>query len=231
MKTIGLLGGMTWYSSHGYYRLVNEEIQKRLGGVHSAQCLLYSVDFGPMDALERQDRWDEAGDMVVAGAQHLEQGGAEFIVICSNTTHKSADRVQQTIGIPLLHIADATGRALCAAGMKRIGLLGTRFTMEEDYIRGKLERDYGLDIVTPDAEDREIVNRVIYDEFGAGLFLDSSRHQYAAIMARLADAGAQCILLGCTEIGLLVRPEDSRLPLFDTTLIHARAAVDYALGD
>ncbi|RPI96373.1 MAG: amino acid racemase, partial [Chloroflexi bacterium] len=149
MKTIGLLGGMTWHSSHEYYRLINEEIQNRLGGVHSAQCLLYSVDFGPMDALERQDRWDEAGGIVVAGAQRLEQGGADFVVICSNTTHKSADRVQQHIGIPLLHIADATGRALCAAGMQRVGLLGTRFTMEEDYVRGRLERTYGLEIITP----------------------------------------------------------------------------------
>ncbi len=230
MKTIGLLGGMSWHSSLEYYRLINEMIQKRLGGVHSARCLLYSVEFAEIDALERQDRWDETAPIVVTAAQHLERGGADFIVICSNTTHKAAEQVQAQISIPLLHIADATARHIRASGLQCVGLLGTRFTMEEDFIRGKLEREYGLEVFIPADEDRETVHRVIYDEFCTGLFLEPSRIQYTEIMTRLVESGAEGIILGCTEIGLLVRPEDCSVPLFDTTKIHAAAAVDYALA-
>lgn len=231
MKTIGLLGGMSWHSSLEYYRLINEMVQERLGGVHSARCLLYSVEFAEIDALERQNRWDETASILIAAAQHLERGGADFVVICSNTTHKNAEQIQAQISIPILHIADATARYICANGLHRIGLLGTRFTMEEDFIRGRLERKYGLEVIIPALQDRETVHRVIYDEFCAGLFLEQSRLQYVDIMAHLVESGAEGIILGCTEIGLLVRPEDCQVPLFDTTRIHAAAAVDYALAE
>jgi aspartate racemase len=231
MKTIGLLGGMSWYSSLEYYRIINATIQTRLGGVHSARCLLYSVDFAEIDALERQNRWQDTAPIVLAAAQNLERAGADFVVICSNTTHRLADHVQAHLRIPILHIAEATARAIQAAGFQRVGLLGTRFTMEEDFIRGKLIRDYGLDVIIPTASDRQIVNRVIYDEFGAGVFREESRSQYVEIMARLVEDGAEGIILGCTEIGLLVRPDDCQAPLFDTTQLHAVAAVDYALAE
>lgn len=229
MKTIGLLGGMTWHSSLEYYRIINEAIQARLGGSHSARCLLYSVEFGELDALERQNRWDETAPPVIAGALSLERGGAEFIVICSNTTHRLAGQVQASVSIPLLHIAGATAQVIRSRGLSRVGLLGTRYTMEEDFIKGVLERDYGLDIIIPDVQDRETVHRVIYDEFGAGLFLEQSRARYIDIMARLVENGAEGIILGCTEIGLLVGPDDAPVPLFDTARIHALAAVEYAL--
>jgi aspartate racemase len=231
MKTIGLLGGMSWHSSLEYYRIINETTQARLGGVHSARCVLYSVEFAEIDTLERQNRWEDAAPIVRAAAQNLERGGADFVVICSNTTHKLADHIQAHVPIPILHIAEATARAIQAAGLQRVGLLGTRFTMEEDFIRGKLIWDYGLDVIIPAASDRETVHRVIYDELCAGLFQEDSRSHYIEIMARLVEAGAEAIILGCTEIGLLVHSNDCQVPLFDTTQLHAAAAVDYALAE
>jgi len=231
MKTIGLLGGLSWHSSLEYYRIINATIQARLGGFHSARCVLYSVEFAEIDALERQNRWDDIVPIVLAATQNLERGGADFVVICSNTTHKLADQLQTHLHIPILHIAGATAQAIQAAGFQRVGLMGTRFTMEEDFIRGKLIREYGLEVITPTASDREIVNRVIYDELCAGLFLEDSRSRFMEIMARLVKEGAEAIILGCTEIGLLVHPEDCRAPLFDTTQLHAAAAVDYALAE
>lgn len=229
MKTIGLLGGMSWHSSLAYYRIINETIQARLGGVHSARCVLYSVEFGELDALERDDRWDDVVPIVVAAAQSVERAGADFLVICTNTTHKLADHIQAAIDIPLLHIADATADAVRAAGLARVGLLGTRFTMEEDYIRGRLTGRHGLDVLVPSEPERIVVNDVIYDELCAGVFRDEARASYRDIMARLVTAGAKGIILGCTEIGLLVRPEDCTVPLFDTAQIHAVAAAEYAL--
>jgi aspartate racemase len=220
MKTIGLLGGMSWHSSLEYYRLINELIQERLGGVHSARCLLYSVEFAEIDALERENCWGDTASILITAAQPLERGSADFVVICSTTTHKNAEQIQSQIGIPILHIADATAHHIYANGLHLIGLLGTRFTMEEDFIRGKLEREYGLEVIIPALLDREIVHRVIYEEFCAGLFLEQSRAQYMDIMKRLIEAGAKGIILGCTEIGLLVRPKDCQVPLFDTTRIH-----------
>lgn len=231
MKTIGLLGGLSWHSSLEYYRIINQEVQARLGGAHSARCLLVSLDYAEVDALERQDRWDDTAAIVIAAAQSLERGGADFVVICTNTTHKLADRVQAAIGIPILHIADATGRAIRDSGLERVGLLGTRFTMEEDFVRGRLARDHGLDVIIPPEPDRALVHNVIYDELCAGVFREDARRRYLDIMRGLVGAGAQGIILGCTEIGLLVPPDDCPAPAFDTARLHALAAVDAALAD
>ncbi|MBN2304917.1 MAG: aspartate/glutamate racemase family protein [Anaerolineae bacterium] len=231
MKTIGLVGGMSWHSSLEYYRIINEEIHATLGGAHSAQCLLYSVDFAPIDALERENRSEEALAPVITAAQSVERGGADFVAICTNTVHRFADKIQAAIRVPLLHIGDATGRAIRAAGLETVGLLGTRFTMEEDFIKGKLASEYGLTVLVPPADDRTFVNRVIYDELCVGRMLAESRAEYAAIMARLVDRGAAAVILGCTEIGLLVGPEDATVPLFDTARIHAKAIAAAALAE
>lgn len=231
MKTIGLLGGLSWHSSLEYYRIINQAVQDRLGGAHSARCLLYSLDYAEVDALERQDRWDDTAAIVIAAAQSLERGGADFLVICTNTTHKLADRVQAGIGIPILHIADATARAVRECGIERVGLLGTRFTMEEDFVRGRLARSTGLDVMIPPEPQRELVNRVIYDELCAGVFRDEARRQFLDIMRGLVEAGAEGIILGCTEIGLLVPPDACPAPAFDTARVHALAAVDFALAE
>jgi len=231
VKTIGLLGGLSWHSSLEYYRIINQAVQDRLGGAHSARCLLYSLDYAEVDALERQNRWDDTAAIVLAAAQSLERGGADFLVICTNTTHKLADRVQAKIGIPILHIADATARAVRERGMQRVGLLGTRFTMEEDFVRGRLARSTGLDVLVPPASERELVNRVIYDELCAGVFRDEARRQFLDIMRGLVEAGAEGIILGCTEIGLLVPPDACPAPAVDTARVHALAAVDFALAE
>ncbi|HNO31798.1 MAG TPA: aspartate/glutamate racemase family protein [Anaerolineales bacterium] len=230
MKTIGLIGGMSWESSIEYYRIINEQARERLGGLHSARSLMVTVDFAEIERLQHEDRWDEAGDILVKCAQDLERGGADLIVLCTNTMHKLADRITAGVGIPFLHIADATAERIVAAGMKRIGLLGTRFTMEHDFYKGRLIRNYGLEVLTPDAPDREIVHRVIYEELVQGRIVDSSRAEYRRIMAGLIAQGAEGIILGCTEIELLVKQEDSRVPLFPTTTIHAVAAVEQALA-
>jgi len=231
MRTIGLIGGMSWESSLEYYRIVNETVKARLGGLHSAKCALISVEFAEIEAMQKEGRWTEAGDLLVAAAQSLENAGADFVVLCTNTMHKLADQIEAGVSIPFLHIADATAEVIQAAGIKRVGLLGTRFTMEQDFYKGRLIEKHGLQVLIPGAPGREIVHRVIYEELVLGKIRPESREQYRQIMNELAQAGAQGIILGCTEIGLLVMPEDSSLPLFDTTLIHAQAAVDYALKE
>ena len=230
MKTIGLIGGMSWESSLEYYRLINEEVKNRLGGFHSAKCILYSVDFAEIEEMQMAGRWAEQAQIMVAAGQSLQRAGADFLVLCTNTMHKLADDLQAAVPIPLLHIADATARQVQAAGIHTIGLLGTRFTMEQDFYRGRLEEKFGLKVLTPPAPEREIVHNVIYNELCLGLVKPESRRAYARIIADLLQAGAQGVILGCTEIELLVRPEDSPAPLFPTTRLHALATVDYALA-
>jgi len=231
LKTIGLIGGMSWESSLEYYRIINETVKARLRGLHSAKCALISVEFAEIEAMQKEGRWTEAGDLLVAAAQSLEKAGADFVVLCTNTMHKLAAQIEANISIPFLHIADATAEVIQAAGIERVGLLGTRFTMEQDFYKGRLTEKHGLQVLVPEAQGREIVHRIIYEELVLGKIRTESREQYRQIMNELAQAGAQGIILGCTEIGLLVKPEDSRLPLFDTTLIHAEAAVDFALRE
>ncbi len=229
MKTIGLIGGMSWESSIEYYRIINETAKQKLGGLHSAKSLMVTVDFAEIEKLQHEDRWDEAAQILVERAQDLERGGADFIVLCTNTMHKLADQIAAGVTIPFLHIADATAEKIIAAGMKRIGLLGTRFTMEHDFYKGRLIHNFGLEVLTPNEADREIVHRVIYNELVQGKILEASRAEYRRIIAGLIADGAEGIILGCTEIELLVKAEDSPAPLFPTALIHARAAVEYAL--
>jgi aspartate racemase len=229
-KIIGMLGGMSWKSSAEYYRLVNEGVRDRLGGLHSAQCLMWSFDFDEIAVLQREDRWDDAAAQMVEAAQRLERGGADFLIICTNTMHKAYDRMRAAVDLPLLHIADPTAERIKADGHKRVGLLGTAFTMEQDFYKGRLADLHGLDVIVPDATDRATVHRVIYDELVQGKVETASRAAYRAVIARLVAAGAEAIILGCTEIMLLVGPEDSPVPLYDTTGLHATAAVELALG-
>ena len=229
MKTIGMIGGMSWESSIEYYRIVNETVKEKLGGLHSAKSVMVSVDFAEIEALQHAGKWDEATQAMIAAAQHVEAGGADFVVICTNTMHKMADDVEAAIDIPLLHIADATADEIKKRGLQAVGLLGTKFTMEEDFYRGRLVEVHGLEVLIPGTDDREIVHRVIYDELVLGEIKSESRNQYRRIIEKLIAAGAQGIILGCTEIGLLVKEEDSSVPLFDTTYIHAVSAVEYAL--
>ena len=229
MKTIGLIGGMSWESSIEYYRIINEAAKARLGGLHSAKSLMVSVDFAEIEVLQHQGRWMEASNMLVKAARDLENGGADFIVLCTNTMHKVADDIQAGIKIPFIHIADATALRVKSCGIQKIGLLGTRFTMEEEFYRGRLSQKYGLEVVIPDAQGREIVHKVIYNELVVGRIEQPSREKYIGIIEQMVDQGVEGVILGCTEIGLLVRQEDSRVPLFDTTRIHAETAVEYAL--
>ncbi|MBK9207353.1 MAG: aspartate/glutamate racemase family protein [Anaerolineales bacterium] len=229
MKTIGLIGGMSWESSIEYYRIINETAKEKLGGLHSAKSLMVTVDFAEIEKLQHEDRWDEAAQILIKCAQDLERGGADFIVLCTNTMHKLADQIIANVNIPFLHIADATAQKITAAGIKKIGLLGTRFTMEHDFYKGRLIQNFGLNVLIPNEADREIVHRVIYDELVQGRIVDSSREEYKRIIKSLITQGAQGIILGCTEIELLVKQEDSTAPLFPTTSIHAIAAVEYAL--
>ncbi len=229
MKTIGMIGGMSWESSIEYYRIINEAIHAKLGGVHSAKSVMYSVDFAEIEALQHQNRWEEATQLMIDAARRVEGGGADFVVICTNTMHKMAEEVQQSIHIPLLHIADATAEKVKSNGIKQVGLLGTQFTMEGEFYKGRLEKQFGLSVMIPKEKEREVVHRVIYDELVVGVIKENSREQFREIIAGLVRAGAEGIILGCTEIGLLVKPSDSPVPLFDTTQIHAEAAVAYAL--
>ena len=231
MKTIGMIGGMSWESSIEYYRIINETVRAELGGLHSAKSIMFSVEFAEIEALQHQNRWDEAADILIAAARSLESGGADFAIICTNTMHKLYDIIQQNVRIPLLHIADATAEKIKAEGIQKIALLGTRFTMEENFYKGRLVNNYGLDVVIPGSEDREIVHRVIYDELCAGIIQMDSKQKYKNIIQRLVQEGAEGIILGCTEIGLLVKQADSPVLLFDTTEIHAKAAVKYALAN
>ncbi len=228
MKTIGLIGGMSWESTVPYYRIINETVREELGGFHSAPLLLYSIDFAEMEHLQEEGRWAEACEIVVEAAVRLENAGADFIVVCSNTMHIAADRIISRVRIPLLHIADATSAAVTSRGFTTVGLLGTRFTMEQDFYRGRLESQ-GLKVLTPGAEARELVHRVIYDELCLGRINEASRKNYKDVIQHLVAAGAQAIILGCTEIGLLISDADSPVPTFDTAEIHARAAAQRAL--
>lgn len=231
MKTIGLLGGMTWESTLEYYRVINESINHRLGGVHSAKCLMISVDFAEIEDMQRGGRWDEATRAMVSAAQTLEAGGADFVVICTNTMHKMADEVATAIQVPLLHIADAAAAQIKAGGLHKVGLLGTSFTMEEGFYKDRLVQQHGLEVLIPEKADRDIIHRVIYEELGVGKFLPQSKAEYLRIIDGLAGQGAEGIILGCTEIGLLVKQADCSVPLFDTTPIHAEATVEYALAE
>jgi aspartate racemase len=228
--TIGLIGGMSWESSAEYYRIINQEMQRRVGGVHSARSLMWSVDFGEIEHLQHAGEWDRLADEMKDAARRLEGGGADFIVLCTNTMHRLAGAIVEAVGIPLLHIADPTAVKIKKAGFERVGLLGTAFTMEQDFYKGRLQDRHGLTVIVPDDADRRIVHDVIYKELVVGQIRPESRQAYREIMTRLRERGAQAIILGCTEIMLLVSEEDSPAPLFDTTTIHALAAVDLALG-
>ena len=231
MKKIGLLGGMSWESTIEYYRIINETVKEKMGGLHSAECILYSVDFAEIEKLQHDNRWDQAARLLVQAARSLEIAGADCLVICTNTMHKLAPEIQQQLSIPLLHIADSTAQKVRSAGLRKVALLGTRFTMEEDFYRGRLERPHGLEVLIPSEADRQIVHRVIYDELCMGIIAAASATQYAQIIGRLIDTGAEGVILGCTEIGLLVKPADYGIALFDTTRIHAEAAVQFALEE
>ncbi len=231
MKTIGMIGGMSWESSAIYYQILNREVQRRVGGVHSAKTLMYSFDFGEMSALQAAGKWAEATDWMTTVSATLSRGGSDFVMICCNTMHLMADEVEKAARIPLLHIADPLGAKIRADGARRVGLLGSRFTMEDDrIIAGRLKEKFGLDVVAPDDADRAVVDGVIQQELVRGKFLDASRMRYREIMARLVARGCEGIILGCTEIPLLVKPEDATVPLYDTTTLHALAAVDRALA-
>jgi len=230
MRTIGLIGGMSWESSAEYYRIINQRVRDQLGPLRSAQLLMYSVDFGPMEQAQHAGRWDDAALILEDAALRLQAGGAECVVLCTNTMHLVAPRIEAAVSIPFLHIADAAGAAAVAAGTLTVGLLGTAFTMERDFLKTRLAAQ-GLTVLVPDADERQAVHRIIYDELCVGVISDASRAVYLRVIQGLAARGAQAIILGCTEISLLVKPEHSTLPLLDTTELHAQAAVAFALQD
>ncbi|GLP95866.1 aspartate/glutamate racemase family protein [Paraferrimonas sedimenticola] len=230
MKTLGILGGMSWESTAHYYALINRGIKQRLGGLHSAKILLHSVDFAEIEALQASGDWAQAGEMLAKAGLGLQKAGADALLIATNTMHKVADAIEAQCDLQLLHIADATGRTLIDDGVTRVGLLGTRYTMEQDFYKGRLTERFGLEVRIPNADGINEVNRVIYDELCLGEIKDSSRQSYQAIVADLAEQGCQAVILGCTEIGLLLKPQDCDLPLYDTTEIHAKAAVEFALA-
>jgi aspartate racemase len=229
MKTIGLIGGMSWESSLHYYRIINETVRARLGGLHSAKCLMYSVDFDEIERMQARNEWNEAARVLSDAAQRLERGGADFLVLCTNTMHKVADAVASTVAIPLLHIADATAELIRRSELTRVALIGTRFTMEAEFYRGRLHDKHGLDVISPDERARGAIHRVIYDELCRGVVRPESRRMFTSIIDDLVARGAQGVILGCTEIMLLIHPEDVSVPTFDTTTIHATAAVELAL--
>lgn len=229
-RTIGLIGGMSWESSAEYYRLINQEVRNRLGPLRSAKLLMYSLDFGPIKEAQHQERWDDAAAELVLAARQLHRAGAECIVLCTNTMHKVADRIADAVPIPFLHIADPVGEAAKQANVAVLGLLGTRFTMEQSFMRERLERQYGLRILVPDEPERAEIHRIIYEELCVGIIQESSRKRYQHIIDALARQGAGAVILGCTEITLLIRPGDSQLPVLDTTVLHAQAAVDFSLS-
>ncbi|ARU63617.1 aspartate racemase [Tumebacillus avium] len=228
MKTIGMLGGMSWESSLEYYRLINTMVKEQLGGLHNAKSVMHTVDFAEIERCQREGNWEQATSLLVEAAQSVERGGADFLIICTNTMHKMADEVQAAIGIPLLHIADATAERIKGQGLKKVGLLATIYTMEHDFYKGRLQ-EHGLDVLIPSPEPRHEVNRIIYEELCQGQILESSRHFYRQVIEDLTRQGAEGIILGCTEIGLLIKQEDSSVPLFDTARLHAEKAVGAAL--
>lgn len=228
MKIIGLIGGMSWESSVEYYRVINEEVKRRLGGLHSARCIMYSVDFAEIERFQSEGKWDQAGEMLTEAAKALEKGGSDFIIICTNTMHKVIDVIQKNIQIPILHIADSTASKIKKQGLRTIGLLGTKYTMEQEFYKSRLE-EQGIKVLIPNFQEREMVNSIIFEELCLGKILPPSRTSFKSVISNLIDNGAEGIILGCTEIGLLVKPEDSSVPLFDTTTIHALDAVNKAL--
>ena len=230
MKTIGLIGGMSWQSSLEYYRIINETVNEKLGGMHSAKSLLFSVDFEKIEHLQRLDRWDELTKLMIEAAQNLEKGGADLVVICTNTMHRTADAVQENIGIPLLHIADVTAERIRRKGWGKIGLLGTLYTMEQDFYKNRLQNKFGIEVLVPEKNDRSIVHEVIYRELSFGIKKISSKIKFADIINKLSNRGADAVILGCTEIPLLIGRQDVEIPLLDTTRIHAESAVEYALA-
>ena len=230
MKTIGLLGGMSWESTIPYYRLINEGVKQHLGGLHSASLLLHSVDFHEIEACQSSGEWDKAGAILAQAALGLERAGAEGILLCTNTMHKVASHIENRCSLPFLHIADATGRAIAASGMRRVALLGTRYTMEQDFYRGRLQQEFGITTLIPEQDARQKINQIIFDELCLGEFSDASRDYYLSVIETLARQGAEGVIFGCTEIGLLVPAELSPLPVFDTAAIHAADAVEFMLS-
>ena len=230
MRTIGLIGGMSWESSAEYYRIVNQGVRSRLGPLRSAQLLMYSVDFGPVERAQHEGRWDDAAMILEDAARRLHAGGAECIVLCTNTMHLLADRVQAATPLPFLHIADPVGRAARQAGALTVGLLGTAFTMEQDFLKARLAGQHGLQVLVPSADERQAIHKIIYEELCVGIVSDASRNTYLRVIESLAARGAQAVILGCTEIMLLIKQEDTMLPLLDTTGLHAQAAVEFALA-
>jgi len=230
MKTIGLIGGMSWESTLEYYRIINETVKEKLGGFHSAKMVLYSVDFAEVETFQHRGEWDKAAVLLTDATRRVEAAGADFALLATNTMHRVYDEIRHGVRIPLLHIADVTGREIQARGLTRIGLLGTRFTMEQEFYKGKLARDFGIDVLIPDEAARQAIHGILYDELCLGAVKDASREVFRKIIGGLESRGAQGIVLGCTEIPLLVKQKDYGLPLFDTTDLHARAAVDLALG-
>jgi aspartate racemase len=231
MKVIGLIGGMSWNSSLEYYRLINEMVSRRLGGLHSACVVLYSLDFDEIELAQRESRWHDAAGILARAGMALKQAGADFLLICTNTMHKVADEVGETAGLPILHIVDATGNAIREQGLSKVGLLGTRFVMEEHFYRGRLRERFGIDVLVPAEDEQAIVHRIIYDELCRGKVRASSRRACLEIIDKLIERGAEGIVLGCTELPLLIRPDDILVPVFDTTRLHAEAAVELALSE
>lgn len=229
MKTIGLIGGMSWESTVGYYREINEGVKQKLGGLHSAKIILCSVDFEPLEKLQHKGDWHAIGSMLADAARRVEAGGAECLLICTNTMHKVADRVESAVNIPLLHIADATAEILVRDGVKKVGLLGTAFTMEQEFYKGRLYEKHGLDVMVPDAPDRKRVSDIIYQELCLGHIKHASKQEYIRIVNQLTEMGSEGVILGCTEIGMLIGQDDTGTPLYDTTKIHAAKAVEWAI--
>lgn len=229
MKTIGMIGGMSWESSLEYYRIVNQAVKEKLGGFHSAQCILYSLDFDDVEKLQHQGDWESLTRLMIEAAQRVKKAGADFLVICTNTMHKMADEVQKAIQIPLLHIADVAAGAVKANGQSRVGLLGTKFTMEQDFYKGRLKEIHGIDILIPEDKERQLIHDILYNELCLGEIKELSREKFQSIIQNLVKHGAQGVILGCTEIPLIVSQEDYEIPLYDTTALHAKAAVDFAL--
>ncbi|MCP3924413.1 MAG: aspartate/glutamate racemase family protein [Desulfobacterales bacterium] len=230
MKTIGLIGGMSWESTSDYYRIINTEMKKRVGGFNSAKIALYSVNFGEIEKLQCSGDWEGTSTFLIDAAQKVEKAGADFLLICTNTMHIIAEEVEESVNIPLIHIADATGEALITDGIKNVGLLGTSYTMEKDFYKGRLTEKYGLNVIVPDEKDRKIVNDLIYKELCLGIVKDSSRDEFDRVVSKLSSKGCEAVILGCTEIGILLK-ENSTIPLYDTTKIHATKAVDFSLSD
>jgi aspartate racemase len=229
MKTIGLIGGLSWESSKEYYRIINETVNERLGGLHSAKCILYSLDFAESREIQQTKVWDELTKILIDAAKRLDAAGADIVLICTNTMHKSVPEIQREIHVPILHIADATAEKVREKGLKKVGLLGTKMTMEEDFYKGRISERFGIDVLVPDKDERDFIERVIFDELCVGRMSTSSKKRFKQIIGKLVENGAEGIILGCTEIPLLIKQEDVNVPVFDTTEIHAKAAVEFAL--